>query len=51
MIDFNNCDFAEYGKQCSLKTPWRGYCRGTIVGKNGYLFIMQFSSGAEIEVY
>ena len=24
-------DFPEYGRQCELKTPWRGYHRGTIV--------------------
>lgn len=43
------CD--NYGRQCELLTPWRGYHRGTIVGMNGYRYIVQFSSGAEIEVY
>ena len=33
-------NFPEYGQQCELVTPWRGY-----------RFIVQFSSGAEIEVY
>jgi hypothetical protein len=26
-----NTDFPEYGRQCDLKEPWRGYRRGTIV--------------------
>ena len=25
-------NFPEYGQQCELKEPWRGYHRGTIVG-------------------
>ena len=40
-----------YGRQCELLTPWRGYHRGTIVGMNGYRYLVQLSSGAEIEVY
>ena len=44
-------DFSEYGQQCELLTPWRGYRRGTIVGRNGYRFIIEFSSGARIELY
>lgn len=44
-------DFSEYGRQCELLTPWRGYHRGTIVGRNGYRFIIEFSSGARIETY
>ena len=44
-------DFPEYGQQCELVTPWRGYHRGTIVGRTAKGFIVQFSSGAEIEVY
>ena len=45
-------DFPEYGQQCELVTPWRGYHRGTIVGRTTAKgFIVQFSSGAEIEVY
>lgn len=40
-----------YGRQCELLTPWRGYHRGTIVGMNCYRYVVQFSSGAEIEVY
>lgn len=43
-------DFSEYGRQCELLTPWRGYHRGTIVGRNGYRFIIEFSSGARIEL-
>ena len=27
----NEYDFPEYGRQCELNTPWRGYHRGTIV--------------------
>ncbi len=44
-------DFSEYGRQCELLTPWRGYDRGTIVAQTQRGFIIQFSSGAEIEVY
>lgn len=44
-------DFPEYGKQVELKEPWQGYHRGTIIGRNGYLFVIQFSSGATIEIY
>ncbi len=44
-------DFPEYGQQCELVTPWCGYHRGTIVGRTVKGFIVQFSSGAEIEVY
>lgn len=44
-------DFPEYGRQCELLTPWRGYRRGTIVGRNGYLFIIEVSSGARLELY
>lgn len=44
-------DFSEYGRQCELLTPWRGYHRGTIVGRNGYRFIIELSSGARIELY
>jgi len=44
-------DFPEYGKQVELKKPWRGYHRGTIVGRNGYRFTIQFSSGATIDLY
>ncbi len=35
----------------SFNTPWRGYHRGTIVAKTARGFIVQFSSGAEIEIY
>lgn len=37
----NDTDFPEYGRQCELLTPWRGYHRGTIVGLNGYRFIIE----------
>lgn len=43
--------FPEYGRQCTLLTPWRGYSSATIVGLNGYRFVVQVSSGAELEVY
>ena len=48
---FDEKDFPEYGKQCELLTPWRGYHRGTIVAKTVKGFIVQLSSGTEIEVY
>lgn len=44
-------DFSEYGRQCKLLIPWRGYHRGTIVGRNGCRFIIEVSSGARIELY
>lgn len=44
-------DFPEYGKQVELKQPWRGYRRGTIVGRAGYRFVIELSSGATIELY
>ena len=47
----NDTDFSEYGRQCELLTPWRGYHRGTVVGLNGYRFIIEVSSGARIELY
>lgn len=48
---FYEKDFPEYGKQCELLTPCRGYNRGTIVAKTVKGFIVQLTSGAEIEVY
>ncbi len=44
-------DFPEYGKQCDLIKPWRGYRRGTIVAQTPKGFVVQLSSGAEIDVY
>lgn len=46
----NDTDFPEYGRQCELITPWHGYHRGTIIAQTARGFIVQFSSGAEIEV-
>lgn len=43
--------FEEYGKTCYLLTPWKGYRAATIVAQTGKGFIVQVSSGAEIEVY
>lgn len=47
----NDTDFPEYGRQCELITSWRGYHRGTIIARTARGFVVQFSSGAEIEVY
>ena len=47
----NREDFEEYGKHCWLLTPWRGYRSATIVGQTDKGYIVQVSSGAEIEVY
>ncbi|ROT11970.1 glyoxalase [Muribaculaceae bacterium Isolate-105 (HZI)] len=47
----DDTDFPEYGRQCELKEPWRDYHRGTIVGRNGYRYIIELSSGARIELY
>lgn len=44
-------DFPEDGKQCDLIKPWRGYRRGTIVAQTPKGFVVQLSSGAEIDVY
>ena len=44
-------DFPEYGKQCELVKPWRGYHRATIVRRSQIGFVIQFSSGAEMDVY
>lgn len=49
--EYTDIDFPEYGRQCNLVKPWRGYERATIIGKNGYRFIIQLSSGYEMEVY
>lgn len=48
MRDIN---FPEYGRQVELNEPYRGYHRGTIVGKEGYMFIVQFSSGMTERFY
>ena len=44
-------DFPEYGRHCELITPWRGYHRGTHVARSAPGGVVQFSSGAEIDVY
>lgn len=47
--EYNN--FPEYGKQVELKEPYRGYHNGTIISKNGYKFVVQFSSGMTESFY
>lgn len=47
----SNLTLALFSLLCELITPWRGYHRGTIITKTARGFIVQFSSGAEIEVY
>ena len=50
--NFNSSkDFPEQGKQCDLHRPVKGYRRGTIVGKNSYRFVVEFSSGLRDEFY
>ena len=44
-------DFPEYGRQVNLNEAWRGYARGTIIGRNGCRFVIQLSSGATIDLY
>lgn len=44
-------DFKEYGKHCWLLTPWKGYRSATVVAQTDRGFIVQVSSGAELEVY
>lgn len=43
--------FKEYGWQCELVKPYRGYHRGTIIGKNDGRFVVEFSSGMTEEFY
>ena len=50
-MDDTDTDFPEYGRLCELITTWRGYHRGTIIARTASGFVVQFSSGAEIEVY
>lgn len=44
-------DFEGNGKHCWLLNPWKGYRLATIVGQTDKGYIVQVSSGAEIEVY
>lgn len=44
-------DFELYGKQCDLRDPYRGYTRGTIIGRCGYRYVVELSSGARLEFY
>lgn len=43
-MDYNT-NFREYGWQCELIRPWRGYHRGTIIGREDLKFAVEFSSG------
>lgn len=47
----NDTDFPAYGRQCELITLWRGYHRSTIIARTTRGFVVQFNSGAEVEVY
>lgn len=44
-------DFPEYGRECELIRPWRGYRHGTVVALTDTGFIVRLTSGAEIEVH
>lgn len=44
-------DFLEYGRECELVKPWRGYHHGVVVALTDTGFIVRLTSGAEIEVY
>lgn len=44
-------DFPEYGRHCYLITSWKGYRSATIVGRTDRGFVVQVSSGAELDVY
>lgn len=44
-------DFPEYGRECELLKPWRGYTYGVVVALTDTGFIVRLTSGAEIEVY
>lgn len=39
-------DFPEYGQQVDLLYPLHGYSRATIIGQEGYRFLVETSSGA-----
>ncbi|MCC8115095.1 MAG: glyoxalase [Bacteroidales bacterium] len=43
--------FPEFGKECRLLTPYRGYRYATIIDIEDCLFIVQVSSGASFHVY
>ncbi len=50
----NMCDienFPEYGKECRLLTPYKGYRYAIIVDRTECLFIVEISSGASFQVY
>ena len=42
---------SEYGRECELVRPWRGYCHGIVVALTDTGFIVRLTSGVEIEVY
>lgn len=44
-------DFPEYGRECELIRPWRGYRHGIVVALTDTGFIVRLTSGAEIEVH
>ena len=44
-------DFPEYGRECELIKPWRGYHHGIVLALTDTGFIVRLTSGAEIEVY
>lgn len=50
-MTMENTDFKNYGKQCWLLTPWKGYRSAVIVAQTDKGYIIQVSSGAEIEVF
>lgn len=47
----DDTNFPEYGEWVELIRPWRGHHNGIIIGRSGYKFIVQLSSGVTIELY
>lgn len=45
----NIISFPEYGKQCEILVPYRGYSVGTIIEETERGFLIELSSGALIE--
>lgn len=49
-MENTNINFPEYGKQCEIFVPFRGYERGTIIEETERGLMVELSSGALIEL-
>lgn len=43
--------FPEFGKECRLLTPYKGYHYAVIIDITDCMFVVQVSSGASFQVY